>query len=315
MQYLSDSDLPDGDVVVDVRYSSLNYKDGLAVTGLSKIARAFPMVCGIDLAGVVAASDSPDWQPGDEVIATGFGLSENHPGGYTERQRLFGTWLVRKPPSLSLAQAMAIGTAGFTAMLCVMALEEAGLTPSDDRGDVLVTGAAGGVGSLAVAILSRLGYRVTASTGRVETHDYLRALGASTVIDRADLGKDSGRSLDRQRWASVVDSVGSTTLASAIKQTQYLGSVAACGLAGGSDLPVSVMPFILRGVRLLGIDSVHCPLRLRTEAWARLATDLPVEKLDALMTTRRLADIPKIAPDILAGAVRGRVVIDVAGAP
>jgi acrylyl-CoA reductase (NADPH) len=309
-EHLTDADLPDGDVTVDVRYSSLNYKDGLAVTGKGKIVRRFPMVCGIDLAGTVTASESPDWRPGDEVVVTGWGLSETHPGGYTQRQRLRSAWLVRRPENLSAAHTMAIGTAGLTSMLCVLALEDSGLTPGGD-GEVLVTGAAGGVGSVAVAVLARLGYRVTAATGRPETHDYLRELGATGFVDRSELAEDSGRPLDRQRWIAAVDTVGGTTLASVLRQTHYRGAVAACGLAGGAGLQMTVLPFIMRGVNLLGIDSVQCPVPLRTRAWERLATDLPLDKLDAVSHHHPLAEVPELAEQILAGQIRGRVVVDV----
>ncbi|MGI8492964.1 MAG: MDR family oxidoreductase [Acidimicrobiales bacterium] len=308
---LSDEDLPDGDVTVEVAYSSLNYKDGLAVTGRAKIARSFPMVCGIDLAGTVAESSSPEWEPGDEVVVTGWGLSETHPGGYSGRQRLRSEWLVRRPEGLSLAQSMAIGTAGLTAMLCVVELEAAGLSPGDTDSPVLVTGAGGGVGSVAVALLAGLGYQVSASTGRQETHDYLRGLGASDVVDRDSLATDSSRPLDKERWAATVDTVGSTTLASALKQTRYRGAVAACGLAGGNDLPVTVLPFILRGVKLLGVDSVMCPTPQRSVAWGRLATDLSTDALDKMTTVEPFARIPHLAEEILAGQTRGRVVIDV----
>ncbi len=311
-EQLTDSDLPEGDVTVDVRYSSLNYKDGLAVTGTGGIVRRFPLVCGIDLAGTVAASDSPEFTPGDEVVVTGWGLSETHPGGYAERQRLRSEWLVRKPEGLTQQQTMAIGTAGLTAMLCVQALEEAGLSPDLD-GEVLVTGAAGGVGSIAVALLARLGYRVTAATGRRQTHDYLGRLGATAFLDRNELAEGSERPLDRQRWLGTVDTVGGTTLASALKQTAYRGSVAACGLAGGTDLPTTVMPFILRGANLLGIDSVQCPVAVREKAWQRLSTDLPLDKLEESTTVHPLDDVPRLATEILAGRTRGRVVIDVAG--
>lgn len=311
-EQLTASDLPEGDVTVDVQYSSLNYKDGLAVTGTGGIVRRFPLVCGIDLAGTVAASDSPEFTPGDEVVVTGWGLSETHPGGYAERQRLRSEWLVRKPEGLTQQQTMAIGTAGLTAMLCVQALEEAGLT-SDLDGEVLVTGAAGGVGSIAVALLARLGYRVTASTGRRQTHDYLDRLGATAFLDRNELAEGSERPLDRQRWLGAVDTVGGTTLAGVLKQTAYRGSVAACGLAGGTDLPTTVMPFILRGANLLGIDSVQCPVAVREKAWQRLSTDLPLDKLAESTTVHPLDDVPRLATEILAGRTRGRVAIDVAG--
>lgn len=309
-EQLTDADLPDGDVTVDVRYSSLNYKDGLAVTGSGKIVRKFPLVCGIDLAGTVTASESPQFRPGDEVVLTGWGLSETRSGGYTQRQRVRAEHLIHRPEELSPQQSMAIGTAGLTAMLCVQALENAGLSAQESP-DVLVTGAAGGVGSVAVAVLAHLGYRVTASTGRPETHDYLRQLGATEFIDRSELSEDSGRPLEKQRWAGAVDTVGGTTLATVLKQTHYRGSVAACGLAGGIGLPTSVMPFILRGVNLLGIDSVQCPTPVRSEAWRRLGTDLPLDKLDAITTVHPLDAVPQLASDILAGKTRGRIVIDV----
>lgn len=306
---LTDADLPPGDVTVDVRYSSLNYKDGLAVSGKGKIVRKFPLVCGIDLAGVVAESDAPQWRPGDEVIVTGWGLSETHPGGYTTRQRVPADWLVHKPEPISLSQSMAIGTAGLTAMLCVLALEESGIGPQDE-GDVLVTGAAGGVGSVAVALLSRLGHRVTAATGRPETHDYLRSLGAIGFVGRDELTGDSGRPLDKARWSAAVDTVGGQVLATVLKQTGYRGAVAACGMAAGTDLPTSVLPFILRGIDLRGVDSVQCPSQVRAEAWSRLSTDLSLEALDAATEMRPLSDVPALAPEILAGRTRGRVVVD-----
>jgi acrylyl-CoA reductase (NADPH) len=310
VQELSEEDLPSGDVTVDVAYSSLNYKDGLAVTGRGRIARSFPMVCGIDLAGAVSASDSPDWAVGDEVVVTGWGMSETRPGGYTTRQRVSSSMLVRRPPGLSPARSMAVGTAGLTAALCVLALEDAGVTPA--AGDDDVTGAAGGVGSVAVALLAAAGFRVVAATGRPETKDYLTALGAADFVDRADLAVEPGRPLEKERWAGAVDAVGSTTLASVIRQSRYGGAVTACGLAGGSDLPVTVLPFILRGVRLLGVDSVSCPTPQRIRAWDRLARSLPVDVLDSLTSTEAMSDLPRLAEDILAGRIRGRVVIDVA---
>jgi putative YhdH/YhfP family quinone oxidoreductase len=310
-QQLTDGDLPEGDVTVAVSHSSLNYKDGLAVTGRAKIARSFPMVCGVDLAGTVEASDSPDWNPGDEVVVTGWGLSETHPGGFTRRQRVRSEWLIRRPPGMSLSQTMAVGTAGLTAMLCVVALERAGLT-AEVHGEVLVTGAGGGVGSVAVAVLAGLGYRVAASTGRPEVHDYLRSLGASTLVDRAELAT-AGRPLDKERWAAAVDTVGSQTLATVLAQIRYRGAVAACGLAGGNDLPTTVLPFILRNVSLLGVDSVSCPTPERTHAWERLGRDLPLAVLDAITTVEPLSRVPTLAEDILAGHTRGRVVIDTAG--
>lgn len=307
LRQLSDDDLPDGDVTVDVTWSSLNYKDGLAVAGRGKVMRSHPMVAGIDLAGVVAASDSPDWNAGDEVLVTGWGLSESHPGGFTQRQRVRSQWLTAKPEGLTLQQTMAVGTAGLTAMLCVLALEHVGVVPGD--GEVVVTGAGGGVGSVAVAVLAKLGHTVAASTGRAETHDYLRSLGASAVVDRADLAT-AGRPLDKERWLGGVDTVGSQTLATVLAQTRYRGAVAACGLAGGSDLPTTVLPFILRNVALLGVDSVSCPSPVRAEAWGRLATDLPTDLLDTMTTVEPLSKVPELAERILAGRTRGRVVID-----
>ncbi|GAC1586202.1 MAG: MDR family oxidoreductase [Acidimicrobiales bacterium] len=308
LSQLSESDLPEGDVTVAVSYSSLNYKDGLAVTGKGKVIRNFPMVCGIDLAGSVEASSSPAWAPGDEVVVTGWGLSELHPGGYTQRQRVRSEWLTALPAGLTPLQAMAIGTAGLTAMLCVLALEEAGVTPTGDR-EVLVTGAGGGVGSVAVAILATLGYRVAASTGRPEIHDYLRSLGASVIVERAELST-SGRPLGAERWSGAIDTVGSQTLATVLSQTVYGGAVAACGLAGGPDLPTTVLPFILRNVSLIGVDSVMCPAARRATAWQRLAADLPVGLLDAMTTVEPMTRLPELAEEILSGNIRGRVVID-----
>jgi acrylyl-CoA reductase (NADPH) len=306
---LTDADLMDGDVTIRVDYSTVNYKDGLAVTGRAPIIRSFPMIPGIDLAGVVEASSHPDFRPGDRVVQNGYGLSEGHNGGYAQRARVKGEWLVKLPDNISNARAMAIGTAGYTAMLAIIALEHAGLTPA--KGDVLVTGAAGGVGSVAIALLSKLGYRVIASTGRRETEGaYLTGLGASEIIDRAELSAP-GRPIGAERWAGTVDSVGSHTLANALAQTSYGGAVAACGLAQGIDLPASVMPFILRGVTLAGIDSVQHPMPGRVEAWRRLSTDLDLAKLDAMSEPAVLADVPALAEAILAGKVRGRVVVDV----
>ena len=307
LQEVGDEFLGEGDVTIGVKYSSLNYKDGLAVTGTSKIMRNLPMIAGIDLAGVVESSESPDWKPGDEVLVTGWGLSETASGGYTERQRVKSEWITAKPAGLSLQQTMAIGTAGFTAMLCVLALEGADVAPGN--GEVIVTGAAGGVGSMAIAILAELGYSVTASTGRAETHDYLESLGASTIIDRAELAT-AGRPFDKERWAGGVDTVGSQTLATVLAQAKYGSAIAACGLAGGNDLPTTVLPFILRGVSLLGIESSMCPTPRREAAWARLGTDLPTDVLDSLTTVHPMSDVPELATQILAGQTRGRVVID-----
>jgi acrylyl-CoA reductase (NADPH) len=308
---LDDGDLPDGDVTVDVAYSSLNYKDGLAVSGRGKVVRRFPMICGVDLAGTVSASASPDWQEGDEVVVTGWGLGELHPGGYSGRQRVSSSWLVPRPAGLTLAQTMAVGTAGLTAMLCVLALEDHGLSPQSG-GDILVSGAGGGVGSVAVGILAGLGFRVVAGTGRPEIRDYLAGLGAADFVGREELSAAGKRPLESERWTAAVDSVGSTTLATILRQTRYGGAVAACGLAGGPDLPATVLPFILRGVSLLGVDSVQCPTPRRLQAWGRLAGgDLPVDQLDAMTTMAPLADVPRLAEEILAGRTRGRVVIDI----
>lgn len=313
LRELTDEDLPEGDVTVAVAYSSLNYKDGLAVTGKGKIMRSHPMIAGIDLAGVVEASESPDWQVGDEVLVTGWGLSETRSGGFTQRQRVPADFLTRKPDGLTLLQTMAVGTAGLTAMLCVLALEDAGVLPGDGDGggEIVVTGAGGGVGSVAVAVLAKLGHNVAASTGRAETHDYLRSLGATTIVDRDELAT-AGRPLDKERWLGGVDTVGSQTLATVLAQTRYRGAVAACGLAGGTDLPTTVLPFILRNVALLGVDSVMCPAHVRDEAWARLGTDLATDLLDSMTTVEPLTEVPALAEKILAGQTRGRVVIDTA---
>ncbi|TAK99194.1 MAG: oxidoreductase [Rhodospirillaceae bacterium] len=305
---LTDSDLPAEPVLVTVAYSSLNYKDGLAVTGKGKIVKKFPMACGIDLAGTVAESADPAFKPGDPVVVTGRGLSETMWGGYSAKQRINPAYLTRLPRGLTAKQAMAIGTAGFTAMLCVIALEKAGVTP--DRGDVLVTGAAGGVGSIAVAVLAKCGYRVVASTGRAQTHDYLKSLGAADFIARTDLDRES-RPLESKRWAGVVDSVGSKTLVTAIAQTRDEGAAAACGLVGGADLPGNMMPFILRGVKLLGVNCDTVPNALRDEAWTRLATDLDLAKLEDLTEVEPLSNIEALAAQIVRGETRGRVVIDV----
>lgn len=309
LKKLKTADLPEGDVTIRVAYSTVNYKDGLAITGKAKIARRLPMVCGIDLAGTVEESASSAYQPGDQVLINGWGLSESHWGGYSQKARMKSDWLVPVPSPFSLKQAMAIGTAGYTAMLCIMGIEYAGVKPSEH--EVIVTGAAGGVGSVAIAILAKLGYKVAASTGRPELKAYLTELGASTMVERAALATPSGRPLDSERWAGGVDSVGGETLASVLRQTRYGGAVAACGLAGGANLPTSVMPFILRGVSLIGIDSVMCPKAKRLEAWRRLAHDLPLDKLDAMTTVEPMSKLPDLAPAILAGQVRGRVVIDV----
>ncbi len=308
---LTTADLPDHDVLVDVAYSTVNYKDGLACTGKGKIARKLPMVLGIDLAGTVADSRAPTWQPGDRVIVNGWGLSETEWGGYSQKMRVKPEWLVRLPEGLSLQEAMAIGTAGYTAMLAVLALEEHGVKPGGRQ--VLVTGASGGVGSVAIAVLAKLGYDVVAATGRPETHDYLTALGATDFVDRATLA-EKGPPMQKERWGGVVDAVGGQTLATALAQTARHGSVASCGLAGGADLPGSVFPFILRGVTLLGIDSVMCPQPRRAQAWQRLATDLDRGILASITEgVHPLSKVPNLCEAIMANQVRGRVVIDVNG--
>lgn len=309
LQTIDESVLPEGDVTVRVDWSTLNYKDGLAITGRSPVVRRFPMIPGIDFAGTVSESQHPLWQPGDRVILNGWGVGETHCGGLAEQARVKGDWLVRLPEAFTPRQAMAIGTAGYTAMLCVMALQKHGVLPSD--GDILVTGANGGVGSVAIALLAKLGYRVVASTGRMNEADYLTGLGAAAVIDRAELSAP-GKPLGKERWAGVVDTVGSHTLANACAGTRYGGAVAACGLAGGMDFPSSVAPFILRGVTLYGIDSVMAPLPLRQQAWARLAEDLDLAKLEAMAQEITLADAIPVAEKLLAGQVRGRVVVKIA---
>jgi acrylyl-CoA reductase (NADPH) len=299
-----------GDVTVAVSHSTVNYKDGLALTGAAPVVRKWPMVPGIDFAGVVQTSEHPGWKPGDRVVLNGWGMGETHWGGYAERARVKGDWLVALPSAFSPAQAMAIGTAGYTAMLAVMALEErGGLSPSS--GPVLVTGAAGGVGSVAIALLAKLGFTVIASTGRVEEGPYLTALGASEIIPRAELSGEP-RALGKERWAGAIDSVGSKTLANVLSMTKYGGTVAACGLAQGMDLPGSVAPFILRGVTLTGIDSVMAPKALRQTAWARLARDLDTAKLDAMTNTIGLSGVADWGTKILRGEVRGRLVVETA---
>ena len=307
-QDLTESDLMPGDVLVRVEYSTINYKDGLAITGKVPVVRHWPMIPGIDFAGTVERSDNPAFKPGDAVILNGWGVGETHYGGYADYARVNADWLINRPENISAARSMAIGTAGYTAMLAVMALEDHGVTPAS--GPVLVTGAAGGVGSVAVAILSKLGHTVIASTGRREEDGFLKELGAAEIIDRADLS-GSAKPLGRERWAGAIDVAGSHTLANAISMTRYGGTVAACGLAQGMDLPSSVAPFILRGVTLAGIDSVMCPKPRRIAAWQRLAQDLDLLKLDALTEMRPLTDVVGLAPDILAGKVRGRVVLEV----
>jgi acrylyl-CoA reductase (NADPH) len=303
-----EKDLMEGDVSVAVEWSTLNYKDGLALTGKSPVVRRFPMIPGIDLAGTVRASADTRWKEGDKVIVNGWGLGETHLGAFAEEARVKGEWLVRVPETLTPREAMAIGTAGYTAMLAVMALERAGIGP--DRGPVIVTGAAGGVGSIAIAILAKLGYRVTASTGRKSEAAYLENLGAAEVIERKELSGPP-RPLAKERWAGGIDAVGSTTLANVLSMIRYGGAVAACGLVGGLDLPTTVAPFILRAVSLLGIDSVMCPSALRQQAWRRLETDLDRSKLAATVSEIGLDDVIDDAPRILAGDVRGRIVVKI----
>lgn len=308
VKQLPDAALPQGDVTVRVTHSTLNYKDGMILEGIGRLVRQYPHVPGIDFAGVVEDSQHKDWQKGDAVVLTGWRVGETQWGGYATRARVKGDWLVPLPKTLTAKQAMAVGTAGFTAMLAVMALEAHGLKP--DAGEVLVTGAAGGVGSVATAVLAKLGYQVACSTGRPEARDYLKGLGAAAIVERAALATPSGKPLDAERWAGAVDSVGGATLATALSQMKYRGSVAACGLAGGPKLETTVIPFLLRGINLLGIDSVMCPMGQRRQAWERLARDLPLAKLDAMTVTAKLSDLPRLAGDILKGRVRGRVVVE-----
>jgi len=304
-----EAELMDGDVTVRVEWSTLNYKDGLALTGKAPVVRRFPMIAGIDFAGTVEASSHPQWKAGDKVVCTGWGMGETHLGAYAEKARVKGDWLVALPQGLSARDAMAIGTAGFTAMLSVLALEKHGLSPKS--GPVVVTGAAGGVGSVATAVLSKLGYHVIASTGRAAEADYLKHIGAAEIIDRNELS-GAAKPIAKERWAGGVDSVGSTTLANLLSMTKYGGAIAACGLAGGLDLPSSVAPFILRGVCLLGIDSVMCPIEPRKAAWQRLASDLDRAKLTEITHEISLDDVPQWGAKILAGEVRGRVVVKIA---
>jgi acrylyl-CoA reductase (NADPH) len=300
--------LPEGDVTMQVDYSTVNYKDGLAMTGKSPVVRKFPLTPGIDLAGTVTDSQHPLFKAGDKVVLNGWGVGESHSGGLAQKARLKGDWLVHLPSAFTPRQAMAIGTAGYTAMLCVMALQKHGVTP--DKGDILVTGAGGGVGSVAIALLAKLGYRVVASTGRQHEADYLRQLGAADIMDRSELSAP-GKPLAKERWAGVVDTVGSHTLANACASTKYGGVVTACGLAQGMDFPSSVAPFILRGVTLAGIDSVMAPRALREAAWARLAKDLDPAQLERMTREVGLADALALGSEILAGQVRGRVVVNV----
>ena len=308
IQAMAEADLPAGDVLVQVAHSTLNYKDGLAITNKSPVVRVWPMVAGIDGAGTVIESSHPAWKSGDAFIHNGWGVGETRWGCLAERARLMGDWLVALPAAFSTEQAMAIGTAGYTAMLCVLALERHGVKPGD--GEVLVTGATGGVGSVAVALLGKLGFRVTAATGKLDEADYLRSLGAAAVVDRAELSA-AGKPLQKERWAAVVDAVGSHTLVNALAQTRYGGVVAACGLAQGFDLPATVMPFILRGVTLAGVDSVMAPLAARRDAWARLAVDLDPAKLAAITEVVPLGEAIAKAHTLMQGKVRGRIVVKI----
>ena len=308
LRELSDADLMEGDVTVAVEHSTVNYKDGLALTGKAPILRKYPLIPGVDFSGTVSASSHAEFKRGDKVVLNGWGVGESHHGGYAGRARVPGDWLVRLPDRVSTAEAMAIGTAGYTAMLAVMALEEQGVKQGD--GDIVVTGAAGGLGSVSIALLAKLGFTVIASTGRTSEEAYLGSLGASAIMDRNEFGAPV-KPLGKMRWAGAIDSVGSVTLAHILSQTKYGGTVAACGLAQGSDLPATVMPFILRGVKLIGIDSVHCPKARRIEAWQRLARDLDKSKLAAMTSHVKLADVPRMAAEIVAGRIRGRIVVDI----
>ncbi|MCE7796906.1 oxidoreductase [Sphingobium sufflavum] len=309
IQQVDEAQLPEGDVTIDVEYSTLNYKDGLAITGSSPVVRKFPMVPGIDLVGTVRESSNGEYKAGDKVVLNGWGVGEGHWGGLSQVARLKGEWLIPLPAAFSPKQAVSIGTAGYTAALCVDALVNFGVTP--DQGEILVTGATGGVGSVAIALLKKAGFTVAASSGKASEHEYLTKLGATTIIDRAELS-EKGKPLQKERWAGVVDSVGSFTLANAVAQTKYRGAVAACGLAQGADFPATVMPFILRGVSLLGIDSVNAPKAPRLAAWDRLAKDLDASALELIAATEiGLSDAIQAGADILAGTVRGRIVVDV----
>ncbi len=308
IQELPDERLPEGDVTVAVEYSTLNYKDGMCLTANNRLVRQYPHVPGIDFAGTVEQSDDPRYQPGDRVVLTGWRVGETHWGGYATRARVKGDWLVPLPEGLDTRRAMAVGTAGLTAMLAVLALEDHGLTP--EKGEVLVTGAAGGVGSVAVALLAQLGFKVAAVTGRPETEDYLRDLGATRIVPRADLAQTVNKPLESETWAGCVDTVGGTILARVLGQMQYGAPVAALGMAGGTALPTTVIPFILRGVNLLGIDSVMRPYEDRLRAWNRLARDLPMDKLEAMIRPATLSEVPELGAAILKGQIQGRVVVD-----
>ena len=306
---ISENELMDGNTVVDITHSTLNYKDGLAMTGLSPIVRNFPMIPGIDFSGIIRSSEDSKFIKGDRVVLNGFGLSESHFGGYSERARVNSDHLLKLPDNISNKQAMEIGTAGYTAMLCVLGLEDSNIKP--ENGDILVTGASGGVGSVAISLLSDLGYSVIASTGRLSETDYLKGLGAQLIIDRNELSEPS-RPLGKERWAGAIDSVGSQTLVNVLAQTKYGGAVSACGLAQGMDLPATVLPFILRGVSLVGIDSVMAPMEKRERAWRRLSKDLDMDKLGKMVVETTLEEIPSFAQTIIDGQVRGRVVVNIA---
>jgi acrylyl-CoA reductase (NADPH) len=309
---LDPADLPEGDVTIRVAYSSLNYKDGLAVTGKGPVVRKFPMVCGVDLAGTVESSSQPGFAEGDAVVVTGFGLGEEHFGGFADVARVKGEWVIHLPEGLETRRAMAIGTAGLTSMLCVMALERHGVMPHNTGGlPIAVTGAAGGVGSVAVAILAGLGYKVAAVSGRPEEEDYLKSLGASTVIPRAELSEAPPKALETEQYAGAVDAVGGTTLATLLRRTRYAGCVAACGLTGGADLATTVHPFILRSITLQGVDSVRCPIDVRKEAWERLTREVPIDMIESMTVEHTLEEVPELAEQIVAGKTRGRVLIAV----
>ncbi len=308
MVEIEDSDLMEGNVLVKITHSTLNYKDGLAITGASPVVRSFPMIPGIDFSGIVLSSEDKKFSEGDRVVLNGYGLSESHFGGYSEKARVKSEHLLKLPENISNKQAMAIGTAGYTAMLCVLAIEDHGIKPDD--GVILVSGASGGVGSVAISLLSDLGYNVEASTGRIEEISYLNKLGAKTVIERSELSEPS-RPLGKERWAGAIDSVGSTTLANILAQVSYGGAVSACGLAQGMDLPSTVMPFILRGVSLLGIDSVMAPMQLRERAWKRLSENININKLEEMTIDTSLEQVEVLASDILKGKVRGRVIVNI----
>lgn len=309
IETVTEDQLPEGDVTVRVSHSTLNYKDGMVLGGLGRLVRQYPHIPGVDFAGEVVQSSHDAFKAGDQVILTGWRVGEARWGGYAELARVKGDWLVKLPDGLTARRAMAIGTAGFTAMLAVMALQAHDLTP--ESGPILVTGAAGGLGSVATAILAGLGYTVTCSTGRADTHAYLKDLGAAEIIDRATIATPSGKPLDSERWAGAIDAVGGSTLAAILPQIKYRGSVASCGLAGGNKLETTVIPFLLRGVNILGIDSVQCPMKLRQEAWARLTHDLPADKLESTIETARLEDLPRLGKAILEGKIRGRVVVEI----